>query len=334
MSKFPLSLSFDDVLIVPQFSTVVSRKDVSTDVSFLGQTLKLGIISSNMDTVTTSPMAKALGNYGALGALHRFQSIEDNVKMFHNSPKNTICSVGLGNKELERAEMLCNNGCTAILLDVANGANMEVVKQLKLLKEVLGTSSYFVVGNFATARNIKDFKYHSNEQVDAWKVGIGGGSACLTRKVSGCGLPTLASVIDCAAVGEPIIADGGIRSSDDFAKALAAGATCVMLGGMLAGTDEAPGEVVYGHKKYRGSASQESYEIQGKVSEWRAPEGDSFLVPYKGTVKGVLQGLEAGLRGSMSTVGANNLVEFRERAEFVQITHNGLQENFAHGKKS
>lgn len=352
-----MKLSFDDVLIVPQFSTIKSRKDVDLSQYFCGVELNLPIISSNMDTVTSVKMADAMRDAGAIGALHRFMSIEDNVKTFlETSSRQTIVSVGLGKQEIERAEALIYGaGANTILIDVAHGASMEVVNQVKQLREFLGDNFHLIVGNFATAQSIRDFNHHlgkAGDRVQAYKVGIGGGSACLTRVVTGCGVPTLASVIDCASVGVPIIADGGMRTSGDIAKALAAGASTVMLGGMLAGTDESPGILVDRHKtpvkyenfntdpsvpkfkKYRGSASTESYEVQGKVAQHRSYEGDSFLVPYKGPVSNVLQQIEGGLRSALSYVGASNLEEFKEYAELIQVTSAGVKENGSHGRNS
>jgi IMP dehydrogenase len=357
-------LSFDDVLIVPHFSKIKSRKDVDLSQYFCGLKLDLPIISSNMDTVTGVNMANAMREAGAVGALHRFMSIDENVKQFLETSTGTIVSIGLGKEELKRAEALHFSGANTILIDVAHGASMEVVNQVKQLREFFGYNLSIIVGNFATSQSIRDFNHHlRKDYVDAYKVGIGGGSACLTRVVTGCGAPTLASVLDCATVGVPIIADGGMRTSGDIAKALAAGATTVMLGGMLAGTDESPGEIVNkeGHpvdlitkcvkptndprdwyydnkltlyKKYRGSASTESYEIQGKLASHRSYEGDSFLVPFKGHVGNVLQQIEGGLRSALSYVGASNMDEFREYAELIQITSAGTKENGSHGRNS
>lgn len=332
-------LSFDDVLLIPQFSGVKSRKDVDLSQKIMGTKLSIPIISSNMDTITGSHMASAMYTYGGIGALHRFMSIEDNVKEYISGPSRTIVSIGLGKSELERAEALFKVGAVNFLIDVAHGASMEVVKQTLALRDIIGYINNITVGNFATSRSIKDFVYHlGSNAVDNWKVGIGGGSACLTRVVTGCGLPTFASVVDCASTGLPIIADGGCKNSGDIAKALAAGASAVMLGGMLAGTDETPGDMIYDNtvpqgKKYRGSASTESYESQGKIASHRSYEGDSFIVPYKGPVKNVIEQISGGLRSALSYVGASNLTEFRERAEFAEITGAGISENGAHGKK-
>lgn len=350
------SLSFEDCLMVPRFSTIKSRADVSLIQTFLGMKLDLPFISSNMDSVTGSKMANAMRENGALGALHRFCTIEENVKMFIESPKDTIVSIGLGDKELDRAVELYNNGAANFLIDVAHGASMEVVKQFKKLRNITDYTVNIIVGNFATGQSIQDFKHHlgmhSNGLYapDAYKVGIGGGAICLTRVVTGCGMPTFASILDCATTGEVIIADGGIRNSGDAIKALAAGADLIMCGKMFAGTDESPGEICDKEgndsswenpyvnssrekfKKYRGSASQESYEVQNKVATHRAPEGDSYLVPYVGPVKNVLDNLSAGIKSGCSYLGADNLRSLREVAEFIEITSNGVKENGPHGK--
>lgn len=338
------ALSFDDILIVPKYSDISSRKDVNPTINFLGEKI-FPVISANMDTVTEANMATAMGKHGARGCLHRFQSIEDNVKMFAESRlingQSTYVSVGVGKTELDRFKALVDNGATHVILDVAHGASKSVVEQVRKIRQI-DSNIYLIVGNFATSSEITDFQFKVGQMhVDAYKVGIGGGSLCTTRIVTGCGYPTFASTVDCANIGIPIIADGGIRNSADICKALAAGASVVMLGSMLAGTDESPGEVITewkpGHKaaqykKYRGSASQESYDSQGKNASHRTAEGESSIVPYKGPLKPILEQIEGGLRSSMSYVGASNLLDFREEAEFVRITSAGMIESKAHGK--
>jgi IMP dehydrogenase len=344
-------LSFDDVLIVPKYSTIRSRKDVDTITSIAGHTLKTPIISSNMDTVTGHVMANSMAELGGIGCLHRFQSIEDNVKMYKASHPNTWGSFGVGDKELERLEALFNAGITTMVLDVAHGSSQHVVEAVKRANEIVGNNVSLVVGNFATAVAISDFEYYLGFQVDAYKIGIGGGSACSTRVVTGCGLPTFASLLDIKQLNRNIICDGGIRNSGDYSKALAVGAKAVMLGRLLSGTTESPGRIIEHYhgsenipsvmssnfktdkfKNYRGSASAESYEVQGKTSEFRSAEGESMLVPYVGSVKGVIEQLQGGLRSSMSYTGSTNLNEFVENSEFIQVTSNGLKESLPHGK--
>jgi IMP dehydrogenase len=350
-----LSLSWNDVLIKPQWSTVKSRKDVDVSTTVAGQNLSLGILSSNMDSVTDSSMCNAMHSAGGKGILHRFWSIEDNVNAFSKSSNSTWCSVGVGNKELERALSLYDAGCGYIVLDVAHGAAQHVVDQTKRIMSALPDIN-LIVGNFATARSINDFNYHLGYNVSAYKVNIGSGSACTTRMVTGCGLPSYTSLKDCVSTGFDIIQDGGITNSGDFSKAMGLGAKACILGRLLAGCEESPAKVrikyirpdeargfqslkdemghyIITHKHYRGSASHSSYKTQGKVADHRVAEGESFLVPYSGSVKGVLNQLEAGLRSGMSYVGAHNLVEFKERCEFMRVTSNGQKESQAHGKQ-
>jgi IMP dehydrogenase len=333
-------LSFDDVLIVPQYSNIASRKDVDT--SSFG--LKTPIISSNMDTITGYVMATEMARLGAGACLHRFSTVQENINEFKKSPQSTtMVSIGIGEAELERAIWLFESGAMYFVIDVAHGAANHVVEQYDKIRSIVKNNASIMVGNFATQKNIDDFNYavKSNKSPDAFKVGIGGGSLCTTRVVTGCGLPTLASVLDCARSEAPIIADGGIRNSGDIVKALAAGASAVMVGGLLSGTDETPGEVikqidVHGitlYKKYRGSASRESYEVQGKVADHRAPEGEATLVQYKGKVETVIQNLMGGLRSGMSYVGATTVKELQERVQFVLVTDSGKKESQAHAKE-
>lgn len=333
--------SFNDVLIVPKYSTVISRAHVNTKVEFLGEKV-FPVISSNMDSVTGNELSNAMSAYGAMGALHRFQSIEDNVKMFKKAPR-SIVSIGLGDLELERAAALLMAGATKFLIDVAHGAHIEVVRQTKALRHLIGVNNYIIVGNFATKDSVTSFlKELGSIKIDAIKVGIGGGSACTTRVVTGCGLPTLASLLEIKELGIPMIADGGIAGPGDLAKALAAGATTVMIGRLLASTNESLGEIVENYlnsdfnkirtKRYKGSASKESYQIQSKQSKHRTPEGESFLVQLTGPAANTLEQLEAGLRSAMSYVSAHTIEQFRENAQLVRVSINGYKEGTAHGK--
>lgn len=362
-------LSFDDVLITPQFSFVSSRAMVSTTTSFLGLNIK-PIISSNMDSVTSSEMATAMVKSGALGALHRFCTIEENVAMYLASPPETLVSIGLGVAELDRAKTLVAAGAKRVIIDIAHGASIGMVNQVKALRALYGNSIYIIAGNFATAQSIADFKHYLEDNtVDAFKISVGSGAGCLTRVVTGCGWPALASLLDIkeynnklfsssfidqsTVIREPLILDGGIRTSGDYAKALAAGATAIMCGQLLAGSDESPGPLLDANnphlntisgtlltysgqelvKRYRGSASLESYEVQGKVATHRAPEGGSFYVVYSGPVEKTLQNMDAGLRSALSYVGAFSVTDFQERAELIEITGAGVVESGLHGAK-
>lgn len=333
------ALTFDDVLVVPRFTGVASRKDVQLDSDFLGLGLTIPIIAANMDTVTEDKMARVMLSYGATACLHRFMNKEENAEMMKNARvgnHSAIGSVGLGVYEVERAELLAQAGASAICIDVANGASSEVVKQLKAVRSVVKNLPV-IVGNFASASSVAQFEDASgSSRPDAYKVGIGPGSACTTRIKTGVGVPQLSAIMDVLNVTDRIIADGGCKTPGDVSKALIAGAKLVMVGGMLAGTYEAPGDVkvVDGkrYKTYRGSASKSSYEKQGKTASWRAVEGEEFLVPFKGPVETILQDIEGGLRSTCTYVGAKNLQELYEFGQFVLVTNSGLKESGAHGK--
>lgn len=346
--------TFDDVLIIPKFSTVESRKDVNLDVKALGLHLSLPIISANMDSVTDANMAVAMAENGGVGCLHRFWDVETNVDkfvtVFHDHGHQVMCSVGLGQTELERADALVNAGCVSLIVDVANGASIGVVRQVKAMREVFGDNIAITVGNFASTEGVQTFLEHIGNSIEGLKIGIGPGSVCTTRIKTGVGYSQLSAIKEISYVlkntGIITIADGGMKTPGDVAKALGAGANLAMLGGMLAGTTEAPGDTFtdrkflqYGdlltkptHKKYRGSASKESYAVQGKDASWRTAEGESVLVPYKGPVKDVLQDIEGGLRSAFSYVGAHNLEEFHQKCEFVRVSSSTVVENRAHAK--
>lgn len=340
--------SFDDVLIVPKFSLIESRKDVNLSTNIQGRRFDFPVISANMDTITGERMAKAMLEYGGQACLHRFSSIEDNIRTFersHTGGNTPMVSIGLGSAELERAQALLEAGAHTFIIDVAHGAQLSVVKQTKRLREVVGPYASIVVGNFATGESVAAFLDHSGAIVDGFKVGIGPGSACTTRIKTGVGFPQLSAVFDVANtlknLGIAVIADGGMKTPGDISKALVAGARAVMLGGMLSGTDETPGDVIFPEgdgpqcpvKAYRGSASKESYWAQGKTGTHRTAEGESFVVPYKGSVIDVLQDIEGGLRSTMTYVNANNLKELHANGEFVRITSATISENGAHGKR-
>lgn len=340
-------LTFDDVLISPRFSFVKSRRDVDTSSKLGHLNLRLPIISANMDTVTGPRMASAMAQQGAIGCLHRFNSVEQNVRDFIAVGSRVIVSVGLGDDELVRAKALYEEGADLYCLDVAHGAQITVVEQYRRLKEIL-PHAFVIVGNFADVNSTYRFAAELGRWPDAIKIGVGPGSACTTRIKTGIGAPQLSAILAHAGCPTQVIADGGCRSPGDVVKALAAGAQAVMLGGMLAGTDETPGDVKHESglpagcssdmndilvKRYRGSASKDSYLTQNKDQSYITAEGESFVVPYKGPLANVLADIEGGLRSAMSYVGASTLDELRQKAEFVEISQATQEENGAHGKR-
>jgi IMP dehydrogenase len=250
----------------------------------------------------------------------------------------------VGEDGLERTERLIAAGCDLIVVDTAHGHSKRVLEAVNRIKK-LSNRTQVVAGNVATPEGTRAL---IDAGADAVKVGIGPGSICTTRIVAGVGVPQLTAIIDCveaaARNGIPIIADGGVRFSGDIAKALAAGASCVMVGSLLAGTDESPGETYLyqgrTYKAYRGMGSvgamargsADRYFQQEVKDELKlVPEGIEGQVPYKGPVGAVLHQLVGGLRAGMGYVGARNLAEMRERARFIRISPAAMRESHPHG---
>lgn len=245
-------------------------------------------------------------------------------------------ALGVKGDTFERAKALLNAGADVLVVDIAHGHNERALDTIKFLKKKF-SGVEIVGGNVATPKGTIDL---IKAGADAVKVGIGPGAACTTRIVTGVGVPQLTAILECAKAAAkykvPIIADGGIRNSGDFSKALAAGASTVMIGSLFAGTDESPGEYVLedgaGYKLYRGMASRDAAPNAGDGA-YRAPEGKSGKVPYRGRAKNVLDDLIAGLRSSMSYLGAKSLRDFQKNAKFIKITSATLRESHIHDMK-
>jgi IMP dehydrogenase len=248
-----------------------------------------------------------------------------------------------GEEGFHRSELLIDAGCDIVVVDTAHGHSQRVLEAVKRVK-TLSNSVQVMAGNVATADGARAL---IDAGADAVKIGIGPGSICTTRVVAGVGVPQLTAIIDAVAVAArqdvPVIADGGIKFSGDLAKALAAGAQCAMVGSLLAGTDESPGDVFLfqgrSYKSYRGMGSvgamargsaDRYFQQEIKDALKLVPEGIEGQVPYKGPVSAVLHQLAGGLRAAMGYVGAANLAEFRAKAEFVRITNAGLRESHVH----
>ena len=356
-------LTFDDVLLIPAESHVLPNEvDLHTQ---LAPNLKLNIpiISAGMDTVTEGAMAIAIALQGGLGVIHKNMSITaqagevanvKNVVVPSNITKAAVddnnhllvaAAIGVTSDTFERAEALIEKGADAIVIDTAHGHSAGVLRKIKEIRAHFPDIT-LIAGNIATgdaARALFD------SGVDIVKVGIGPGSICTTRVVAGVGVPQITAIYDAATAAreyhKPIIADGGMKYSGDIVKALAAGGNAVMLGSMLSGTTEAPGEIFEsdGHKfkTYRGMGSvgamaqahgSSDRYFQGGVNEANklVPEGVEARVEYKGDVSDIVFQIIGGLRSGMGYVGAATIADLRENAQFVKITNAGLRESHPH----
>ena len=356
-------LTFDDVLLIPAESHVLPNEvDLHTQ---LAPNLKLNIpiISAGMDTVTEGAMAIAIALQGGLGVIHKNMSITaqagevsnvKNVVVPSNITKAAVddhnhllvaAAIGVTSDTFERAEALIEKGADAIVIDTAHGHSAGVLRKIKEIRAHFPDIT-LIAGNIATgdaARALFD------AGVDIVKVGIGPGSICTTRVVAGVGVPQITAIYDAATAAreyhKPIIADGGMKYSGDIVKALAAGGNAVMLGSMLSGTTEAPGEIFEsdGHKfkTYRGMGSvgamaqahgSSDRYFQGGVNEANklVPEGVEARVEYKGDVSDIVFQIIGGLRSGMGYVGAATIADLRENAQFVKITNAGLRESHPH----
>jgi len=347
ISDLPLALTYDDVLIVPQRSGIRSRSQVDL-ASHLTRDIEMNtpVIAANMDTVCGWEMAATMSKLGGVGIIHRFLPIADQQaevgRAFEACAGGTVgAAIGTDHDMIERTLACAEAGATVVVLDIAHGHADHAIEGVRRLKTE-APQVQVIAGNVATGHGAVDL---AQAGADAIKVGVGPGGVCTTRLVAGVGVPQLTAVSEAvnANCGVPIIADGGIRTSGDIAKALAVGADSVMIGSMFAGTKEAPGEVEQTEKglfkRVRGMASREAaekraaragQELDDEYFEHRAAEGVEGLVAYRGSVQLLVNELMAGLKSSMSYSNAATLQDFRTNAKLVRITGAGLNENHPH----
>ena len=340
------ALTFDDVLLVPRYSSVLpSETNLHTD---LGHNLKLTIpfISSAMDTVTESDMAIAIAKKGGLGIIHRNLSISDQSKEIKKVKKKSLLvgvAVGTSDEDLVRTKSALDAGVDLIVIDTAHGHSDKVIQILSKIKK-LSLKKPICVGNIATAEAA--LKLY-NEGADILKVGIGPGSICTTRMIAGIGMPQISAVMEVKKSMKnkkiKIISDGGIKFSGDIVKGLAAGADAIMMGSIFAGTEESPGKKYKFknkfYKSYRGmgsigamsaGSSNRYFQKNHKDKSKFVPEGVEARVIYKGSVDKILYQLQGGLRSSMGYIGANKIIEIQKKAKFVKITKAGFYESMVH----
>jgi len=325
LNEYYQSLTYDDISLVPtEISRIKSRKEVDTSTEFLQEELLIPVISSPMESVTGLDMAKELTNLGCLGILNRFDSsLKKILEDDSNGKEIKAVSVAL-NTAIDVIEKLASHNYI-ICIDTANANNHEVLHKAEEIKKRFNVR--LIVGNIAHGATLDQLE---SAGADAVRVGIGSGSVCTTSIQTGIGIGQVTSLLDALFAREEkkldikIIADGGIKSPGDVVKAIALGADSAMLGRMLAGTKETPGEVIkYDDqlwKKYRGSASF------GVKMKNEFIEGDETMVPYKGAVQNVIDGISDGLQSSMSYMNCLNLNELREKNSFTVLSDSSFLE--------
>ena len=325
LNEYYQSLTYDDISLVPtEISRIKSRNEVDTFSEFLQEELLIPVISSPMESVTGLDMAKELTSLGCLGILNRFDSsLEKILEDDSNGMEIKAVSVAL-NTAIDVIEKLANHNYI-ICIDTANANNHEVLHKAEEIKKRFDVR--LIVGNIAHGATLNQLE---SAGADAVRVGIGSGSVCTTSIQTGIGIGQVTSLLDVLFAREEkklnikIIADGGIKSPGDVVKAIALGADTAMLGRMLAGTKETPGEVIkYDDqlwKKYRGSASF------GVKMKNEFIEGDETMVPYKGAVQNVIDGISDGLKSSMSYMNCLNLNELREKNSFTVLSNSSFLE--------
>jgi IMP dehydrogenase len=336
-------LTFDDVLLIPGRSDVLPTQ-VSTRTRLTTELeLDIPIVSAAMDTVTGSRMAIAMARAGGLGVIHRNLSAADQVsevQAVKAAGQRVGAAVGTGADADERAAALVAAGADVIVVDIAHGHSASVIRMVEKVKARHRVQ--VIAGNVVTAEGTEELIAAG---ADGVKVGVGPGAICTTRVVAGAGMPQITAIVDCveaaARHGIPVCADGGIQHSGDIAKAIGAGAHTVMLGGLLAGVDESPGDVVDGYKAYRGMGSLGAMQVrqasrdrygQGDVGEFSkiVPEGVEGQVKSVGALDPFLHQLIGGLRAGMKYVGAATIEDLRTKARFVRISGAGLRESHPH----
>lgn len=345
MKAIDLALSYDDVLLVPQYSEVSSRSQVDLSTQITPRVkLKIPLVSINMTDVTGVEMAVTLGRLGGLGFVPRFYTAEEQAEMVAQVKKAGIsvaAAIGIKEGYLDRAEKLANAGVDLLTIDVAHGHLRRTLDVTSELKRRFGSKVDIVSGVIATYQGAEDL---FRAGADSVRVGVGPGTICTTRIATGVGVPQITAVLDSARAArkykKTILCDGGTKNSGDIVKGLAAGASAVVIGSQFAGTDEAPGKLVIQndtkYKSYNASTSLAEKEKHVKHLKdlskdyTKHIEGVESFVPYKGPVSDIVAIMEANIRSGLSYSGARNIAELWAKAQFVRVSPMGSKENGAH----
>ena len=347
-----LGLTYDDVLLLPDASDVVpSEVETSTQLT-RNIRLSVPLVSSAMDTVNESAMAIAMARAGGIGIIHRNLAVDEqvtHVKLVKGASLLAGAAVGVGDDGFERAQALIDVGVDVVVVDTAHGHHRAVLDAIERIKKAFPEQEV-IGGNVATRAGAQAL---INAGADAVKVGVGPGSICTTRVVAGVGVPQITAIMEaakaCLKSDVPLIADGGLQYSGDIAKAIVAGADSVMLGSLLAGCDESPGELIEidgrKYKSYRGMGSLGAMQSRGEKKSYSkdrymqddvlaedklVPEGIEGKVPHRGSVGEVVHQLVGGLRSGMGYAGAPDISHLKRDGRLVQITYAGLQESHPH----
>ncbi len=335
------SLSFDDVILIPQYSDIRSRSEIDMSVRLTDDiTLDIPIISSPMNTITETNMANAMHKLGGLGILHRYNTIEYQSRLlsFVEDKSRRAAAIGISGDYKERLQALINQDLKIVCLDVAHGDHIMMIECIEWVK-VEYPHLFIIAGNVATAEG---FLRLAEAGADAVRVSIGSGSICTTRIQTGHGRPTLDAIFEIDKVKRKnglktlIVADGGIKNAGDIVKSLAAGANLVMLGSLLSGTYETPGRIIKSAtgtlKRYSGMASKEA-QLRGR-GKYNSIEGVSTFVKFKGNVKYTISELTTNMRSGLSYSGARNIAELQENAMFQMQTMSSHFEGLPHITKA
>ena len=346
MGAIKEALTFDDVALVPQYSSILPHETITK--TELSKNLKLNIplLSSAMDTVTESKMAIAIAKSGGLGIIHKNLNPKKQALEVQKVKKNNMivgAAVGTNEKDIDRVYKLLESKVDLIVVDTAHGHTKKVLTIIKKIKKI-SKNSIVCAGNIATG---KAAKFLADSGVDIVKVGIGPGSICTTRLVTGIGVPQLSAILDVKKALKnyktKIISDGGVKFSGDISKAIAAGADAVMIGSLFAGTTESPGKIFkYKGKLYKnfrgmgsagamsaGSADRYFQKKNKNISKYVA-EGVEGIVQFKGPLNKIIYQLVGGLKSSMGYMGSKTIKDLQKKSEFVKITKAGFYESMVH----